>query len=408
MNEPTGRRVLMLLENNSFRLDVRPRNEARTLLEAGYQVSVICPLYKGGKLYEEFEGVHVYQFPLGSGSGSALSYIWEYGYATAMMFVLSLVVLMHRGFDVLHAHNPPDTFFPLGAFYKLLGKRFVYDHHDLAPEMYRYARFSSQSNPLLYHALKLFEQLSCRVADGVIATNESYQEIEQTRGGVPPERSFVVRNGPLLRGLPPAEPDPEVRQRAGTILGYVGRIGPQDGVDYLIRAMGHLVHDLGKTDVLCMIIGDGETLPELKALARDLRLEPYIWFVGWIGGHSELRRLLATADICVVPDPSNPYSDRCTMIKIMEYMEMSKPIVAFDLPEHRVSAQDAALYASNNSEYEFARHIVTLMDDAALRDCMGRRGRARLETELAWDHQGKQLLRAYEQIGAPPIKPNRR
>jgi glycosyltransferase involved in cell wall biosynthesis len=392
----------MLLENNSFRFDIRPRNEARTLLEAGYQVSVICPIYPGGKLYEEFDGVHVYQFPLGSDARGLLGYAWEYGYATAVMFVLSLVVLVQRGFDVLHAHNPPDTFFLLGAFYKLLGKRFVYDHHDLAPEMYRYARFGGQSNSLIYHTLALFEKLSCRVADCVLATNHSYQAIEQQRGGVPPERSFVVRNGPPLRVLPPVEPDPEVRQRAGTLLGYVGRIGPQDGVDYLIRAMGHLVHDLGRTDVLCMIIGDGETVPDLQALARKLHVEPYIWFVGWVADKQRVRSLLTTADICVDPDPSNPYNDRCTMIKMMEYMEMGKPIVAFDLPEHRFSAQDAALYACNNDEREFARHIATLMDDAALRARMGQRGRARLETELAWDHQGEQLLRAYEQIGAPP------
>lgn len=390
--------VLMLLENNPYQVDVRVRSEAQALVRAGYDVSVICPRLAKGRPSEVSDGVRLYQFPPPPAGEGLLGYLLEYGYSTVVIFIISIVALLQVGFEVVHAHNPPDTFFVIAAFYRLLGKRFVYDHHDLAPEMYC-ARFEGGGNRLVYHALVLCEKLSCRLADHVVATNESYKAVEMARGAVPVERITVVRNGPGLERLQAVEPDPALRQRAGTILGYIGRMGPQDGVDYLLRALSHLIYDLRAPDVFCVIIGQGDILPDLKALAEELGIEGHVWFTGWLSGEP-LARYLSTIDIALDPDPSNEYTDRSTMIKMMEYMAMAKPIVAFDLPEHRVTAQDAAVYARPNDELDFARQIVALMNDPERRERMGQMGRKLVETELAWPHQEKYLLQAYEALCA--------
>jgi len=386
----------MLLENGPYSQDTRVPAEATALVSAGYKVSVICPAGPQQPWHELLDGVHVHRFPSPPAGGSLLGYLLEYGYSMVAMFVLSLVVLFSEGFDVVHAHCPPDTSVFIAALYKLFGKRFVFDHHDLAPEMY-YARFRDGGSRLVYHALVLLEKLSCRLADCVIATNESYKAVEMERGRVPAERIYVVRNGPNLERLQPVEPTPALRQRANTILGYVGHMGPQDGVDYLLRVLYHLVYDLDRHDVFCVIVGNGDMLPELKALAKELHIEEYVWFTGWIPDE-DLIRYLSTADICIDPDPSNPFTDRSTMVKMMEYMALGKPIVAFDLPEHRVTAQDAAVYARPNDELDFAQQIASLMDDPQRRKKMGEKGRKRVEKELAWPHQEKFLLEAYESL----------
>jgi glycosyltransferase involved in cell wall biosynthesis len=394
---PVGDRVLMLLENESYQFDTRPMLEARTLTRAGYCVSVICPRLPGGKVYEILDGVHLYQFPAPPAADGFLGYLWEYGYSLAATFAFSLVVYLHKGLDIIHAHNPPDLFFLVAAFYRLLGKRFVFDHHDLSPEMYS-AHFGEDGSRAIYSALVLLERLSCRLADRVIATNESYKAVEMARGGVREERITIVRNGPDLESLELVRPDPGLGQKAGTILGYVGVIGYQDGVDYLLRALHHLVFDLNRHDILCIVIGDGPALSELRLLARELRVEEQVWFTGWVSDQDLIRCYLAAATICVVPDPSNPYNDRSTMMKIAEYMALGKPTVAFDLPEHRVTAQDAALYARPNDELDFALRIASLMDDPEQRKKMGRIGRERIETKLAWPHQERALLTVYEDL----------
>jgi glycosyltransferase involved in cell wall biosynthesis len=387
-------RVLMLLENGSFLGDVRVSHEANALVSAGYQVSVICVRRQQRPWREMVGDVHVYRFPAPPGGDSFPGYILEYGYAMLAIFALSLLVLVREGFDVVHAHCPPDTFALIGAFYKVLGKRFIFDHHDLGPEMYYYARFKEGGNRRVYDALVAFEKLSCRLADRVIATNDSFKAVEMERGGVPEDRITVVRNGPDLEMLQPIEPDPDLRKRAGTILGYVGTIGPQDGLDYLLRALNHLIYDLDRRDVFCVIMGSGKALPRLNELAEELAVDEYIMLTGRVG--PEVRdRYLAATDICLDPDPSNPSNDRCTMIKMMEYMALGKPTVAFDLPEHRVTAQDAAVYAPDNDELEFARLIAMLMDDPALRQRMGQIGRKRIQEGLAWPYQAEQLVAAY-------------
>ena len=361
-NRSAGKRVLMLLENSLYPYDRRVLAEATTLTGAGYQVSVISPSIPGQPFYEVLDGVRAFRFPYRPSGNGLLGYLWEYGYSMAATFLISLFVFARYGFDVVHANNPPDVLVLIAAFYKLFGVRFVFDHHDLAPEMY-YARFRGRGKRLIYHLLVFFEKLSCRLADRVIATNESYKAIEMQRGHVPADRITIVRNGPDVDRVRPVDPDPELRQRGRTIIGYLGAMAVQDGVDYLLRALRHLIHDLGRTDFFCVLIGPEDKTAGLEPLIIDLGLRSTCGAPG-TSARGSRASILSTADICVDPDPSNPFNDRCTMTKMMVYMALGRPIVAFDLPEHRFSAQQAALYVKPNDELEFARALMELMDDA--------------------------------------------
>ena len=386
----------MLLENQPYPQDHRVRREATALTMAGYRVSVICPSSEGQCWRETVDNVRVYRFRAPSPVNSFLGYLWEYGYCTAASFAISLLVFMGEGFDAVHAHNPPDTFVFIAAFYKLFGKRFVFDHHDLSPEMYR-ARFSDGGSTIVYGALLALERLTCMVADHVIATNESYKKVEMERDHVPEERITVVRNGVEIQRGYPIQPEPALRQKAKTLIGFVGVMGFQDGVDYLLRALHHLLHTFGRTDFYCVLMGDGDAFASLRKLAQQLCLEDYVRFTGLVRGE-ELWGYLAAMDICVDPDPANAYNNRSTMIKIMEYMAFAKPIVAFDLPEHRVTAQQAAVYVTPNDERAFARALAQLMDDAARRKVMGAFGRHRIETKLEWRYSVSHLLDAYQKV----------
>jgi glycosyltransferase involved in cell wall biosynthesis len=398
MSHPANNRILMLLENLPFPQDVRVRREAYALHAAGYRVTVICPSHEGQPFRETVNGVRVFRYPAPRAVNGFLGYVWEYGYSMLASFLLSVLVFFSEGFDVVHAHNPPDTFVFIAILYKLLGKRFVYDHHDLSPEMYQ-ARFPGGGSAAVYRALVWLEKLSCRFADLVILTNESYKRIAMDRGRVPESRITVVRNGIELSSLDvTVEPDRSLREMGKTIVGYVGVMGYQDGVDYLLRALHHLVYGLGRTDFHCILIGGGDACPSLKTQARDLNLDKYVQFTGFIFGE-KLRRYLSAADICVDSSPSSPYSDNSTVFKIMEYMSLGKPVVAFDLPEHRFTARNAAVYVPPNDERAFAR--VDLMDDPKRREFLGAFGRGRIKTELAWDYSVPNLLHAYQLVHLP-------
>jgi glycosyltransferase involved in cell wall biosynthesis len=332
-----------------------------------------------------------------------MAYVLEYGYSMVAAFLMSLYVLLHDGFEVVHAHCPPDAFVFLAAFYKLLGKRFVYDHHDLAPELYC-ARFGGRSNRVVHGILLWLERLCCQLADHVIATNESYKAIEMRRGGVPEQRITVVRNGPGAHHMRLSKPVSGLRQDGRRILCYVGCIGFQDRVDYLLRALHHLLYTLGRADFLCVVVGAGEAWPALQELTDQLHLADHVHFVGWVQ-KEQVPSYISAADICVAPEPSNSYNDRSTAVKLVEYMATGKPIVAFDLPEHRFTAQDAAAYAQPNDELHFAQQIAALMDDPDRRRRMGQVGRQRVEAELAWQHQERKLLAAYQTVcGMDPVR----
>ena len=398
MSASVGSRVLMLLENSKYPQDGRVCAEAKALADAGYQVSVICPAGPGQPGREMLDGVLIYRYPAPRAGNGTLGYLWEYGYAMVATFFFSLLVLIREGFDVVHAHNPPDMFVFIAALYKLFGKRFVYDHHDIVPELYC-ARFGSR-NRLVYQVLVWLETLSCQLANHVITTNQSYKAVEMQRGHVPEERITIVRNGPNPNRLRSVNPDLSLRPTGKIIIGYVGVMGFQDGVDYLLRALRHLACNFGRTDFFCVLVGTGDAVPNLKALAKRLDLTHCVCFTGWVEP-AEVDRYINAMDICVAPEPSNIFNDRSTMIKIMEYMALEKPIVAFDLPEHRFTAQTAALYVRPNDELEFARALTQLMDDPVRRQTMGSFGGRRVETELAWCYSVPHLLAAYRTVLTP-------
>jgi glycosyltransferase involved in cell wall biosynthesis len=396
VRRPEDTQVLMLLANNRYPHDTRAPKEAIALVDAGYRVSVVSPGEPGHPRRETIDGVDVYRYHLPGRARGTGGYIFEYLYSALASLAVSVRVLRSQGFDIVHLHNPPDTLGLVAAVFKLLGKRVVFDHHDLAPEMYR-ARFGRRARRSVFWALIATERLCCKVADVVLATNDSYKRVDIERNGVAPDRIIVVRNGPGPIVLEPYIPDASLREGAESVVGYVGVIGYQDGLDYLLRAIRHLVHDHARTRLRCLIIGTGDALADLKTLARDLEIDSNIWFVGEKRG-SEVFRHLAAADVCVVPDPSNEYTDRSTMVKIMEYMALSKPIVAFDLPENRVSAGDSALYVVPNDERAFAQAIADLIDDPSKRKRMGDIGRERVEESLMWSFSIPPLLAAYERL----------
>jgi glycosyltransferase involved in cell wall biosynthesis len=390
-------RILMLLENLPYPQDLRVRREANALNEAGYRVTVICPRANGQPFRETIAGVKVRRYPAPISSSGFLGYIWEYLYSLLISFAISLLVFLEDGFDVVHAHNPPDTFVFVAIFYKLFGKQFVYDHHDLSPEMYQ-AKFPGGGNQKVYDALVFLEKLTCGVADHVIVTNESYKNIAMQRGRVPEERITIVRNGIELNRLQQdCEPDPGLRAMGKSIIGFVGMMGAQDGVDYLLRALHYLIVEIGRTDFYCILIGFGDACEDLKLLANKLALDNYVRFMGPVFG-AELRRYLSATDICVDSSPSNPYTDHSTIFKIMEYMSLGKPIVVFDLPEHRVTAQQAAVYATPNDERAFARALADLMDDPKRRAALSEFGIRRIKEELAWDFSVPRLLHVYSTV----------
>jgi len=397
MRGPRGRRILMLLENCSFPRDDRVRREARALIAAGYTITLISPASAGQARRERVEGVLVYRYKMPGERVGFLGYLWEYGYSMTVIFWMSLYVLIREGFDIVHTHQPPDLFGLIAGFYKLLGKKYVLDHHDLAPELFD-ARLRGKGKSIIRPVLVLLERISCRLADHVIATNESYKRIEMQRGRVPAERITIVRNGPDLQEVYRTLPDAAIHRDGTTIIGYVGVIGTQDGVDYLLRAMQHLVFDLGRKDALCIVVGDGNALPELRSLARTLRLSEYVQFTGWVDGEEEVRRYLNSMDICAAPEPADPYNQCSTAAKVMEYMAVGKPVVAFDITEHRFSAQEGALYACPNDEMDFAKKLAFLMDHDSERERIGNLGFERVMNQLAWQHQSAALVRAYASL----------
>ena len=408
MNAIAGK-ILMFVEQ-PFPQDCRVRKEAAMLISAGYSVSVIALGEKGQPASEVINGVHVYRAPklelfkktpsasdrllhrVGRKAKSFLGYLVEYSYFTGVCFVMSLYVLLKRGFDVIHAHNPPDTLFLVALPFKLLGKKFVFDHHDLSPELY-ISRYRADQGFCTW-LLKLAERASLALADITIATNESYKQIQIERGRKDPRTIFVVRNGPDLARLDSARPSSRLRSMNKRILCYLGSLNPQDGVDYLLRSLHHLFYELKRSDFHCVIMGSGDSLEDLRALCSELGLGSCVELTGFVPD-DEMLANLAAADICVDPDPSSPLNDVSTWIKIMEYMAHGKPIVTFELKETRYSAQEAALYVPPNDEVRFAEAIARLMDEPELRQQMGKYGRRRVEEQLQWQIVGRNLLQAY-------------
>ncbi|GAA0266833.1 glycosyltransferase family 4 protein [Alteraurantiacibacter aestuarii] len=387
-----GKSVLIVVENLPLPFDRRVWQEARTLKAAGATVSVICPTGKGyEKRYEEIEGVHIHRHPLPIEAEGALGFLLEYGAALFWETVLAWTIYFKRGIDVIQGCNPPDLIFLVALPFKLLGVKYIFDHHDINPELYE-AKFGRRG--FFWKLMVLFEKLNFKSADVSMATNQSYRKIAIERGGMDPDKVFVVRSGPDLSRLKRVEPVDSWKRGKRFMVGYVGVMGDQEGIDLLIDCAEWLVREKGRTDIQFTLVGGGPSLEKLKALVREKQLEEWVHFTGR-APDQDLFEVLSTMDIGVNPDRVNAMNDKSTMNKIMEYMSLGKAMVQFDVTEGRFSAQDASLYARANDPVDMAEKIVQLLDDPAQRDAMGSFGRKRVQEELSWLHQVDPLIAAY-------------
>ncbi len=384
--------VLIVVENLPVPFDRRVWQEARTLAEAGYRVSVICPKGRGfERSRETIEGIEVYRHRIWEAAGP-LGYLGEYIWALGAEFCLAIRVYARTRFRVLHACNPPDTIFLIALFFKLFGARFIFDHHDLNPELFE-AKFGRRGP--LYRLVTLAERMTFRAADVSIAANESYRKIAVTRGGMKPERVFIVRSSPDLARLRLGPPRPELKEGRALLVTYHGVMGRQEGLDLLLESIAQIVKRENRHDTLFALIGGGTELERLKELARQKQLDPFVRFTGRISD-DQLAAYLSTADVAVAPDPKNPMNDKSTMNKILEAMAYARPVVLFDLTEGRRAAGDAALYAQPNDPTDFAGQITRLLDSPELRREMGARGRQRVEKEWNWEREKQALRLAYQ------------
>jgi glycosyltransferase involved in cell wall biosynthesis len=390
------RRVLILVENLPSPFDRRVWQEATTLHANGYQVSIICPTGKGYESrYEEIDGIHIHRYKLPLEAEGAKGYAIEYSLALFHTFRLAWKVLFQRGFDIIHACNPPDLLFLIGGFFKLtMGKKFLFDHHDINPELYE-AKFGRRD--FFYKLMVLFERWSFNTSDVSIATNESYKKIAIERGGMDPDKVYVVRSGPKLDRLKVLPPVAALKKGRRFLVGYVGVMGAQEGIDLLLESARYLIQDLGRSDVQFGLVGGGTSLEQMQQLAEKMGIADYVTFTGRVPDQ-QLLEMLNTADVCVNPDVANDMNDKSTMNKIMEYMALGKPIVQFDLVEGKYSAQQASLYAAKNDPVDMAKKIVELLDDPERRARMGEYGRNRVINELEWEYEAPKLLAAYERL----------
>ena len=387
--------VLFIVENNSVPRDVRVWSEARSAKEFGFDVSVICPEDKLSDSREScVEGIHIYAHPQPIERPTKVGLLLEYANALFWEVVLSLNVFIKHRFHIIHGANPPDHIFLIALIFKIFGVKFVFDHHDIAPENY-IAKFGKKG--FFYWALRLLEWLTFKTADVVIATNESYKEMAIKRGGKKEGNVFVVRNGPDLSKMVRPERNESLREGFKYLVGYVGTIAQQEGIDNLLRIAKYIVEDKSRRDIKFIVVGTGPYWQEIKQLSLDMKLDGFVWFTGYIPV-KELHEILETVDVCVNPEHRNSFTDKSTMIKVMEYMTFEKPIVQFYTKEGEVTAGDCALYVKENSEPDFAESLISLLEDKGKRESMGLVGRRRIEEELCWDRQKAKMKEAYDHI----------
>jgi glycosyltransferase involved in cell wall biosynthesis len=387
------KKILIIVENLPVPFDSRVWKEACSLRDAGYDVTVLCPRGKGYRRgHEILEGVRVYRHPMSKEGNSAFGYLWEFGSALFWEFLYTFWIFLRHGFQVIQGCNPPDTIFLVALPYKLFGVKYIFDHHDANPELYmsKYER-----EDFLYRAQVWLEKLTFRCADVVMSTNQSYKELAVARGGMAPSDVFVVRNGPDLDTFKLVPPVESLRHGKRHLVGYVGTMSIQEGLDILLDVALHIKNS-GRHDVHFTCVGGGPGLAGLRKMAQEKGLDDMFNFTGRVPD-KDLLEILSTADVCVNPDKPCQMNDISTMIKIMEYMALGKPIVQFDLKEGRFSAQEASVYSDNQNQVsDFAAKILWLLDHPAERQRMGEAGRRRVEDQLAWNHSAPHLLAAYE------------
>jgi glycosyltransferase involved in cell wall biosynthesis len=389
--------VLIIVENQPVPFDRRVWSEATALSRAGYEVSVICPKGKNAsQSFEIIDQIRIYRHWAPPEANGVAGYVVEYGTSLFWEFILSFRILLTHGFDVIQGCNPPDLIFLLGAFYKVTcGKRFVFDHHDICPELYE-AKFGRKG--FFWRFQVLLERWTFRTADVAIATNESFRSIAIERGRMRPERVFAVRTGPNLNRVRTFPPDEQWKAGRRFLVAYVGIIGNQDGLELLVDSVAHIRQIRKRDDIQFVIIGDGPELNNIIGHSKDAGLEDIMTFVGRVNDDRKLFTILSTADVCVNPDRPNAMNNKSTTIKIMEYMALGKPIVQFDLIEGRNSAQESSLYARNDDTADFGDKILELLDDPEKARKMGAFGQKRVREVLAWEHEEKKLLAAYQTV----------
>ena len=389
------KKVLIIVENLPVPFDGRVWKEACSLRKAGYEVTVLCPKGKGyARGYEHLEGIHIYRHPMPKEGNSPIGYVWEYGCALLCEFFYSWWIYVRRGFNVIQGCNPPDDIFLVVLPFKLFGVKYIFDHHDVNPELYL---SKYETRDFFYKTQLWLEKLTFHFSDAVMSTNNSYKEIAVRRGGLDPDDVFVVRNGPDLEIFKPVPATPELKKGKKYLVGYVGNMSTQEGLDILLDVADH-IKKIGRNDVHFTCVGGGPGLAALRQMVEDKNLAETVTFTGRVSD-AELLKVLSTTDVCVNPDKPCEMNNISTMIKIMEYMALGKPIVQFDLKEGRFSAQQASLYSSNENQVtDFANKLLWLLDHPEERMRMGEFGRRRVETELAWEYSVGQLLAAYERI----------
>jgi len=389
-------RILIIVENLPLPFDRRVWMESNTLRKEGYEVFIICPKGKGYDAeFEVLNGIKIFRHPLPPEKSSALGYLREYSHALYYEWKLARKIYKEYRFDVIQACNPPDFIFIVALWFKLFNKvKFVFDHHDLNPELYE-SKFNKKG--FFYYFLKAAERLTFMTANMVMSTNESYKEVAISRGRVKEDKVHVVRSGPDLDLFNLKSPNSLYKKGKKFLVGYLGVMGEFDGVDHFIKAIGIIVNEFKRNDMHFCLIGSGPCFNDLKNLSNELGLNNYVEFTGRIPD-DELLSILSSCDVCVNSDPLNPLNDKSTMNKILEYMALSKPIVQYDLLEGKRSAGNASLYAKPNDIPDFARKIIELIEDENKRKEMGAIGRKRMEDKFEWKHQSRKLINAYHNL----------
>lgn len=390
---PVKRKVLIIVENQPVPRDPRVWKEAQSLRENGYDVTVLCPQRRGySNGYEVIDGIRVYRHPMPKEHDTPIGYLYEYVCAFLWEFLYACWIYWRHGFHVIHGCNPPDNIFLIALPFRPLKVKYIFDQHDANPELY-VSKYGKEG--VLYKILAGLEKLSYRFSDVVIATNVSYRDLAIRRGTVASEDVFIVRNGPDPKSFKPVSPNPERKQGKRYLIGYVGTMGIQDGLDILLDVAKH-IKDSGRRDIRFTCVGGGSELKRLQKIVQEKELLDTVNFTGRVSDE-ELLEILSTADVCVNPDRPSEMNDISTMIKIMEYMALGKPIVQFDSKEGRFSAGEASLYAKVEDPVpDFANKIIWLLDRPEERRRMGEYGRKRVEEELAWRYSVPNLVAAYE------------
>lgn len=388
-----NKHILIIVENLPVPFDRRVWQEAGTLRDTGAKVSIICPKMKGYTAsYEVIDKIEIYRHSLPLEARGASGYLLEYSIALFWEFFLSWKIFFKKRFHVIHGCNPPDLIFLVAIWFKIFGVKYVFDHHDINPELY-IAKYSEKG--FFYKMMLLFERLTFATADFSIATNESYKEIAVLRGKIPADKIQVIRSGPKLDRLKLLPPDIQYLRGRKYLVGYVGVIGEQEGIDLLLESVQHVVKS--RADIQFAIIGGGTDLEKLKQLTSTMKLNEFVDFYGRVPDDL-LIAILNTADICVNPDKPTEMNNLSTMNKIMEYMALKKPIVQYDLKEGRFSAQEASLYAICGDTVDFAGKIMQLIDNHDLRAKMSEYAYNRVLNELSWDYESVKLIKFYTRI----------